>query len=257
MTVDHQRNAGIWTERFWLALLMAALATTAVGRAQISALPQLYITHTTRDGQQVETGNRPLQAANHERLQLRVCLRTRSVADPIEQLEIQALNQHPDYFRQRPGPNVTLSVTRVGPGSRESVPFRVNSSGGGKSLTVHYVSADIDFLEDRTIRRHKAQEFVDWFAAEARRQGAVSQALGILQSNPEQMQAMVDQVADQYVNNPPGDYEVVARYTPVSAGTHWRGTLVSRPFRVSVIGGPDFFDRARERMGAQTPRPAK
>jgi hypothetical protein len=122
---------------------------------------------------------------------------------------------------------------------------------------VHYVNVDIDFLEDPTIRRQKAQGFVEWIVAEARRQGAVSQALGILQGNPQQMQAMIDQFAVQYVNNPPGEYEIAARYTPVSEGRHWSGTLVSRPFRVSVVAGPDFFDRAREKMGSRIPQPAK
>ena len=86
---------------------------------------------------------------------------------------------------------------------------------------------------------------MEWIAAEARRQGAASQTLSILQDNPQRMQAMIDQFEDQYVNNPPGEYEIVAQYRPVSPGPHWTGTLVSRPFRVRVVAGPDFFDRAR------------
>ena len=237
--------------------LVVAVAAAPGGRAQSPAFPYLYITHPTSDGKQVEAADRPLPAPNHERLQLRVCLRTRAVGDPIEQLEIQALNQHPDYFRQRPGPNVTITVTQVAPQRRAGLPFRVNSSGGGKSLTEHYVSVDIDLVEDRAARRQKAQGFVEWIAAEARRQGAASQTLSILQGNPERMQAMIDQFEDQYVNNPPGDYEIVAEYRPVSRGNHWTGTLVSRPFRVRVVAGPDFFDRAREKAGARSPQPAK
>ena len=230
---------GFRLKQSWLVVAVAAIAAAPGGRAQTPALPYLYITPAAGDGKQIEA------TPNHERIALRVCLRTRAVSDPIEQLDIQALNQHPDYFRQRPGPNVTLTVTQVAPQRRTDLPFRVNSSGGGKSLTVHYVSVDIDLLEDRAVRRQRAQGFVEWIAAEARRQGAASQTLSILQDNPQRMQAMIDQFEDQYVNNPPGEYEIVAQYRPVSPGPHWTGTLVSRPFRVRVVAGPDFFDRAR------------
>ena len=229
--------------------LMLAVVIAATALAQAPAFPYLYITHTTSDGKQVEATSQPIQFSNHERLNLRVCLRTRAVGDPIEQLEIQAVNQHPDYFRQRAGPNVTLKVIQIAAQPQEGISCRVNSSGGGKSLTVHYVNAEIDLLEDRAVRRQRAQGFVEWIAAEARRQGAKSQALSIMNGDPRQMQAMVDQMENQYVNNPAGDYEIVAHYQPVSRGRHWTGTLVSRPFRVRVVPGPDFFDRAREKMG--------
>lgn len=48
---------------------------------------------------------------------------------------------------------------------------------------------------------------------------------------------------------------VVFRRGPANAV--WTGTLVSRPFRVRVVAGPDFFDRAREGMAARSRQPAK
>jgi hypothetical protein len=43
----------------------------------------------------------------------------------------------------------------------------VNSSGGGKDLAVYFVNVDIDMLEERAIRLKRAEQFVDWMAAQS------------------------------------------------------------------------------------------
>jgi len=123
-------------------------------------------------------------------------------------------------------------------------------------LALHYVSADIDVLEDVGERKRKARAYLDWMADEAKKQGVGSQTLAVVQNNPQQMQAMVDPIADQYVNNPPGDYEVTARYQPVSRGDHWMGILTSAPFRVRVMAGPDGFELMKQKASSSRVQPS-
>jgi hypothetical protein len=80
-------------------------------------------------------------------------------------------DQGPNCFQNHPGPNVTLSIKRISGTVKEKVPFRVTSSGGGKDLTVHYVLADIDILEDKAVREQRVQ-FIAWHACLARLPGA-------------------------------------------------------------------------------------
>jgi hypothetical protein len=123
--------------------------------------------------------------------------------------EIRALNQHPDYYKARPPANIMLSVRRVTVGSRQEVPFRVNSSGGGKDLAIWYVSADIDLLEDKDVRLKRAGQFVEWMAAQVPEDSRARLLSGLIGNG-----GIVAYFEEQYINNPPGDYEIIARYTP-------------------------------------------
>ena len=140
---------------------------------------------------------------------------------------------------------MTLSIEKVTAQGRVSVPFRVVSSGGGKNLTVHYVAAAADLLEDKAVRQQKVRLFLEWMTVEVKRQGQGSHLTTLAQGQPK----ILESFEEQYIHNPPGDYEIAARYTPVSRGDHWTGTLVSAPLRVRISDGPDFFDLLKERMG--------
>lgn len=182
------------------------------------------------------------QAANNERIPLQICVKSKTVADRFEQPEIEALNQAPGYFNNRPPANIKLSIWRVSGGSREEVAFRVNSGGGGKDLTVWFVDADIDLLESKDIRLERAKKFVDWMAS----QGQDSRAQ--LLQTPAGKERMASYFEEQYINNPPGDYEIIAHYTPT---TNWKGSLTSAPFRLTVDETADFFDAVKAKAAGR------
>ena len=92
--------------RFFLGLAAAAMAVA-------QQPPYLFLRLVTPAGTQVLAPNQVVQVKNSERIRLQVCIRARSVADRFEQPAIQAVNQAPGYFQNRPGPNITLSIKRI------------------------------------------------------------------------------------------------------------------------------------------------
>lgn len=225
--------------------LFGALLAAGFWPAPAQQPPYLYFTVTTKEGKQLRAGRDPILVPNNERIRLEICLQARTVEEDFEQLEIQALNQHPDYFKNRPGPNVTLKVRRLDGEAATEMPFRVNSSGLGKNMTVHYVNADIDILEDKTQRLEKARLFTEWLAAEVKKQ-TPSGASHVLAS-ARSADLMIPMFEQQYINNPPGDYEVVARYAPTPAARYWRSPLAAR-LRITVIQSGDAFETMKTQM---------
>jgi hypothetical protein len=224
-----------------LPRFLLGLAAGAVAVAQQP--PFLFLRLVTPAGTQDLAPNHVVQVKNNERIRLQVCIRARSVADRFEQPEIQALNQAPDYFRNRPGPNIKLSIKRIVGNDRREVAFRVDSSGLGKDLAVYYVDADVDILEDRTVRQRKAEQFVEWMVSQP---GGAAQSR-LLQSGKGSLASYFE---SQYIHNPPGEYEIAATYTPTTA-ENWRGVLISTPCRIQAIDGGDFFDLLKEKLTEQ------
>lgn len=219
--------------RFFPALLLAAMAAA-------QQPPYLFLRRTTKTGFKALAPNRPIQFANNERIHLQICIRARSVTDKFEQPEVRAENQGPGYFEHRLGPNITLSIERLNGNDRQAVPFRLNSSGLGKDLAVYWVDADIDILEEKTVRQQKAEQFVAWVVSQP---GGERQSQ-ILQRSRE---SLANYFEEQYVNNPPGDYQIAAKYTPTTA-ENWKGALTSAPVRMRVIDAGDFFDALKTKL---------
>ncbi|HYM10916.1 MAG TPA: hypothetical protein VEU62_09290, partial [Bryobacterales bacterium] len=91
-------------------------------------------------------------------------------------------------------------------------------------------------------RQQRAEHFVDWMLSQP-----AAQRLDRLVQNLKPQ--LAEQFEDQYINNPPGDYEITARYTP-STPENWKGVLVSAPFRIRVIDAGDFFDVMKAKVAA-------
>src|SRR5215470_8550375 len=214
------------------------MLVTAVASAQQP--PYLFLRQITPAGVQALAPNRSIQVANHDRIRLQICIRARSVAEKLEQPEVRAANQAPGYFDHRPGPNVALSIQRVIGNERLDTPFRLNSSGLGKDLDVYWVDADIDILEEKPVRQQKAEQFVAWIASQP---GGERQSQ-LLQRSPG---TLVSYFEEQYINNPPGDYQISAKYTPTIADNSM-GTLTSAPVRIHVIDTGDFFDALKSKL---------
>lgn len=222
-----------------ITFVILALIVTTVG-AQKTTLPYLYFEVWNENGKLDPDKSGFITVANNERIRLRVCMKVKSIADAFEKLEIQALNQHPDYFKHRPPPNITIQVKQVTGEGKTDVPVRILSSGGGKSLTVYDVDATLDILEGKEIRENHIREFL------------ASMLEYVAKENPSGLpDFMADKDAfierslpiyeERYINNPVGIYEIIARYAP-STAENWRGILRTRPLKVRVIHQADFFD---------------
>jgi hypothetical protein len=177
------------------------------------------------------------RASSNERIPLQICIQANTVSDSFEQPRIGALNQAPGG----PPANVKLSIWKVTAAGRQDVAFRVNSSGAGKDLTVWWVDADIDLLEDNSVRLERARKFVEWMAS----QGADARSQ-LLQA-PGGKERMAAYFEEQYIRNPPGEYEIVARYAPATVGDG-KGTLTALPFRLTITEASDFFENLKQKL---------
>ncbi len=217
--------------------------------AQTPRAPYLYFRLNTPRGMQALAPGRPAEVPNNKAIALEVCIRASKVEDRFEQLQIRALNQHPEFFANRPPPNIEITLRRVLPGGRpdsgEAMPFRVNSPGGGKDLEVYFVNVDLDMLEEKVVRLQKAGKFVEWMLAQS-----PDDARSHLLETPAARQRLIEHFEESYVNNPPGDYEITARYTPTTPD-NWKGTLVSAPVRLRVVSAGDFFDVIRAQQAGK------
>ena len=222
-------------------MLVAFAGGSAI--AQRATLPHLYVSAATACRNDAGAGLQPVTVPNNQRMPLKICLQARAVEDAFEPLSIAAVNQGANFFQNRPGPSVALSVKRIAGGSRSDVRFRVNSSGGGKDLTVHFVYADLDILEDQAVRDERARQFAAWMTEQATKEDPARAG----RVYPQAAGALVPYFEEQYINNPPGDYEIVARYSPTTAGS-WKGVLVSKPFLIHVTDQGDFFEKLKAQL---------
>ncbi len=226
--------------------VVLGLLSVFCAAAQRPGTPYLYFRLITPRGTQTLEPGRPAHVPSNERIRLEVCIRARTVEDRFEQPSIQALNQQPEYFAHRPPPNIELTLHRILPDGRPSswkdMPFRVNSPGGGKDLTIYYVNVDLDMLEERPVRLQRAEQFVAWMLAQV-----PADTRSRMLETSSAKQRLIEHFEESYINNPPGDYEITARYTPTTA-ENWKGTLVSAPARLRVVDAGDLFDviKARE-----------
>src|SRR5258708_3970348 len=215
------------------ALLLGLLgAFCAAGQ---TPTPYLYFRLNTSHGMQTLDPAQAAQVPRNKVIALEVCIRASKVEDEFEQPQIRALNQPSDYFANRPPPNISLALLRVLPGGAQDVAFRVNSSGGGKDLAVYFVNVDLDMLEEKAVRLQKAEKFVEWMLAQS------PDARSHLLATPAARQRLIEHFEESYINNPPGDYEITARYTPTTP-ENWKGTLVSATTRLRVVNAGDLFD---------------
>lgn len=223
-----------------IMLLVGALGAQWA-TSQHPAAPSLYFRLASPRGSRTMGALQSAELSSSERIHLQICVRARGVEDHFEQPDLAAENKGPEYFAHRPPPNVVLAIRRID--SREDVRFRVISSGGGKSLEVYYVDAEIDLLEEKAVRQQRAEEFVEWMLTEP---GGEYQSHLLRAAKPR----LVDQFEEQYIHNPVGEYEISARYTP-STPANWAGTLESRPVRFRVVEAVDFFEAIKAKLAVR------
>jgi hypothetical protein len=98
--------------RFAAGLLALALMPSPA----IAQSPELYIEHIDQQlKQRVRLSSKPIRVPGNTRIDLNVVLDAGKLSERIEQIEIQAENQHPGYFKYRPPANIKLAVRRLTP----------------------------------------------------------------------------------------------------------------------------------------------
>ena len=207
--------------------------------AQTRPLPYLYLEVRNRSGILTPGPDGIITVPNNERIQARICMKVRSVADAFEMFEIQASNQHPDYFKNRPPPNVRLQVRQVVAQGTRDVPVRVASSGHGKNLTLYDVDATFDILEADEVREKHVRGFLEWMRESLKNENRSDLVRGMTEEP--YLGRAVALYSEMYVNNPVGIYQITARYEP-STPENWRGVLMADPLKIRVIFKADFFD---------------
>jgi hypothetical protein len=155
-------------------------------------------------------------------------------------LSIRAVNQHPDYFKERPGPTVSLEVTLAGGNERELLPVRVFSSGGGYGDGVHYLSVSIDILEPETVRGEKLRQFLAQMREVAQSAGFPAAA-----AKGDGDQARTSPFNEIYIGNPVGLYHLKATFRPDPANP--QRALTASGY-VKVLEGPDSLELIRQKL---------
>jgi hypothetical protein len=158
-------------------------------------------------------------------------------------LSIRAVNQHPDFFKERPGPTVSLEVTRVGTNQRELLPIRIFSSGQGYGDGVHYLSVSIDILEAQTIRQNRLSQFISQFRELAAASGF--SGTGAM-NDSSRLQGMQTYFDEAYIGNPPGFYNLKAVFQPDPAVA--QGKTLTASALIRVLDGPDSLELLRQKL---------
>jgi len=216
--------------RFAVGLLALALMPSQ----GIAQSPELYIEHIDQQlKQRIRLSSKPIRVPGNTRIDLNVVLDAGNLAERIEQLEIKADNQGPDYFKYRPPANIKLAVRRLTPQGKEDVSISVFSSGGGGTLNVEHIQVYLGIIVDATIREAKFREFFESNIACALKESPAPEIAALLNSP-----ATIDNMIRYYQGSTmayiaPGDYEITAYYTPTTAD-HWHGHLTSTPARITV-----------------------
>lgn len=220
----------------FLSTWFCVVAVAASGA--LAQTPVLYLSQTNQQGKRIRLGGDPTSVPGNQRIALDVCLDAGGVRQPIEQLEVQAVNQHPDYFKNHPPANITLAVRRLMQQGARDVSFTITSSGGGQDLSLHYSNADLDIVADAAVRQAKFREFASSIMARAVQDpSATPDAVARLTRRGTIDNFVRYFEASNMAYIAPGEYEITAFYAPTTPD-HWRGRVVSRPVRITVFEAP-------------------
>jgi hypothetical protein len=208
-----------------------------------SAAPYLSFKFSGENNQRGKSPQSPAILKRAERLDFQIQYVTNAPYRPSRgidygPLSIRAVNQHPDFFKERPGPTVSLEVTRV---ERELLPIRIFSSGQEYGNGVHYLSVSIDILEPQTVRQNRLDQFISQFRELAAASG-FSGAGAVNESA--RLQGMKTYFDEFYIGNPAGLYNLKALFQPDLA----QGKTLTASALVRVLDGPDSLELLKQKL---------
>jgi hypothetical protein len=224
---------------FWSINVKAGLPQSA---------PYLSFKFSEANDQKGKSRQSPVILKRAERLEFQIQYVTNAPYRPSRgidygPLSIRAVNQHPDFFKERPGPTIALEVTRVGTDEREPLPVRIFSSGQGYGDGVHYLSVSIDILEPQAVRENRLNQFISQFRELAAASGL--SGAGAMDESA-RLQGMQTYFDEAYIGNPPGLYNLKAVFQPDPAIAQGKTLTVSAVVR--VLDGPDSLELLKQKL---------
>jgi len=224
---------------FWSISVKAGLPQSA---------PYLSFKFSEANDQKGKSPQSPVILKRAERLEFQIQYVTHAPYRPFRAIDygplsIRAVNQHPDFFKERPGPTVSLEVTRVGANERGLLPLRIFSSGQGYGNGVHYLSVSIDILERETVRQNRLNQFISQFKELAAASGFSG---GNVMNESARLQGMQTYFDEAYISNPPGLYNLKAVFQPDPAIAQRKTLTVSAVVR--GLDGPDSLELLRQKL---------
>src|SRR6266542_865681 len=226
---------------FWSVSVKAGVAQSAVS-------PYLSLKFREGNSQRDKWLQNPINLKREERLEFQIPYVTNAPyrASPgidYGPLSIRATNQHPDFFKERPGPTVSLEVRRSGTNERELLTIRIFSSGQGYGNGVHYLSVSIDILEPQSVRQNR----LDQFTSQLRELASASGLSGAGAMNESaRLQGTRTYFDEFYISNAPGVYDLKAVFQPDPAVA--QGRTLTASALVRVLDGPDSLDLLKQKL---------
>jgi hypothetical protein len=236
------------TRSFALGTLVIVFWSISVKAGLPQSAPYLSFKFSEANDQKGKSPQSPVILKRAERLEFQIQYVTNAPYRPSRgidygPLSIRAVNQHPDFFKERPGPTVSLEVTRPGTNERELLPVRIFSSGQGYGNGVHYLSVSIDILEAQTIRQNRLNQFISQFRELAAASGFSGAGAMNESARLQEMQTYFDEA---YIGNPPGLYNLKAVFQPDPAVA--QGRTLTASALVRVLDGPDSLELLKQKL---------
>ena len=213
-----------------------------------SSAPYLSLKFSEGNNQRAKLPRSPVTLKRAERLEFQIQFVTNapyraSRGIDYGPLSIRAINQHPDFFKERPGPTVSLELRRSGTNEWELLPIRIFSSGQGYGNGVHYLSVSIDILEPESVRQNR----LDQFTSQLRELASASGFSGAGAMNESaRLQGTRTYFDEFYISNPPGVYELKAVFQPDPAVA--QGRTLTASALVRVLDGPDSLELIKQKL---------
>ncbi|HEY2917413.1 MAG TPA: hypothetical protein VGK77_00320 [Candidatus Binatia bacterium] len=210
--------------------------------------PYLSFKFSEANNQKGKSPQSPVILKRAERLEFQIQYVTNAPYRPSRgidygPLSIRAINQHPDFFKERPGPTVSLELTRVSTDERELLPIRIFSSGQGYGDGVHYLSVSIDILEPQAVRQNRLSQFISHFRDLASASGF--SGTGAINESA-RLQGAQTYFDEFYIGNPPGVYNLKTVFQPDPAVA--QGRILTASALVRVLEGPDSLDLLKQKL---------
>ncbi len=202
--------------------------TTASWGKNTVERPTLSVRVLRDDG--AERDKRVVELKSFDRIRLSITLKTPYSYDdphwyPLQPLSVAARNNDQN-FGQRP--TLELLFYRTGDSSKTPLKSAIDDDGrGGGSEGASEISASINLTGKSDYRVSTLRALYKCLLAA--HPNAKTPA-----EDPTDDQLLAMPLAEYYVANPPGDYEVVAKYFALEAG-FWHDPVYSEPQRIKIL----------------------
>ncbi len=203
------------------------VATTAAWGKKTVQGPTLLLTAFGRDGRELDS--RHVEFSSLEQIGVTVILKTPYTFDDPEWYPLQGFSvvSRNSQNLNRP-PTLEFFLSRAGDPEKRPIPIAVDSSGGG-AVDGHPDTSAYISLEGKSDFRMRA----------------LRAALGCLMASlPEDKRKAVPTLSDEqllanpllayFIANPPGEYQLVAKYRALEAG-FWHHPVYSAPLRIRIV----------------------